>query len=97
MAPLDYLVRFEDEHSNVLYGHTTADDLRSEMVGQSLNIYDGSVPWEAGFTLSNRKGRVCKVLSPLASTPIIYGVGLNYKAYADEGHVSEDSILRMGR
>jgi hypothetical protein len=29
-----------------------------------------------------------KVLSPIASTPIIHGVGLNYKAHADEGNVS---------
>ncbi|KEF57044.1 uncharacterized protein A1O9_07234 [Exophiala aquamarina CBS 119918] len=26
-----------------------------------------------------------QILSPLASTPIIHGVGLNYKAHADEG------------
>lgn len=88
MEPFDYLVRFKDEHGNALYGHATANDLESELVGQNLNIYNGSLPWDAGFTLSNRKGKVCKVLSPLASTPIIHGVGLNYKAHADEGNVS---------
>ena len=52
MADFNYLVRFEDQKGDVHYGEISAEDARSDLVGKSLNIYEGVSPWNKNFCLS---------------------------------------------
>jgi hypothetical protein len=84
MLNFRYLVRFEAQDGSIQYGEAENPD---QLVGQAVKLYRGRNPWDADFQLTNDTATIAKVLSPLASTPLIHGVGLNYKAHADEGNV----------
>ncbi|KAJ5727516.1 fumarylacetoacetate hydrolase family protein [Penicillium malachiteum] len=82
MRPVfERLVRFKDTDQNILYGEapTGIDDL----VGQTVTVYRGDIPWDLQPTTEHAD--IAEVLCPLVHTPIIYGVGLNYKAHIAEG------------
>lgn len=90
MANFKRLVRFEDDAGATHYGevpesHRWQDDL----AGVTLNIYEGGQPWESNFKLTKHTAKIVKVLSPIASTPIVYGIGLNYRQHAEEAKVCQ--------
>lgn len=73
------LVRFRDEHGQIHYGEAPANE---ELIGTQVPIYTGSDPWNLQRT--TQTATVTDVLCPLASVPIIYGIGMNYKAHIAE-------------
>ncbi|TVY84568.1 Fumarylacetoacetate hydrolase domain-containing protein [Lachnellula suecica] len=87
MVNFNYLVRFEDQEGHIHYGEASPQDAQSDLVGRSLKVYKGGALWDDNFLLSETVATVSRVLSPIASTPIIHGVGLNYKAHAEEGNL----------
>ncbi|KIW79161.1 hypothetical protein Z517_05773 [Fonsecaea pedrosoi CBS 271.37] len=82
------LVRFEDHAGQAHYGevpksHNWADNL----VGVSVPVYTGGLPWKQSFCLSTDTVKIAKVLSPIEAPPFIYGIGLNYRKHAEEAKV----------
>jgi len=65
----------------VLYGEAPGDD---ELIGKTVEVYDGADPWDLKTT--GKKAEIAEVLSPLPSTPIMYGIGLNYKKHIEEAN-----------
>ena len=83
------LIRFEDAAGEIKYGEVpkeTAWD--ANLIGLTVNLYEGIVPWDAGFHLTKATGKIAKLLSPIPSTPIVYGIGVNYRQHAEEAKVS---------
>lgn len=76
------LIRFKADDGRTYYGEV---DTVEGLVGQTAKVYDGDSPWY--LTPTQKKATVAEVLSPLASVPLIYGVGLNYKK-----HIAEASM-----
>ncbi|KAF2186189.1 fumarylacetoacetate hydrolase family protein [Zopfia rhizophila CBS 207.26] len=73
------LIRFKDENGDIQYGDAVSD---VALVGQKVIVYLGQVPWDLKPTQLERV--VSEVLCPLPYTPIIYGIGLNYKTHITE-------------
>ncbi|EXJ87213.1 hypothetical protein A1O3_04172 [Capronia epimyces CBS 606.96] len=73
------LVRFQDGEGRIHYGEVESVD---NLVGQTATIYDGEQPWS--LVATTKKATIASVLAPLASVPLIYGVGLNYKKHIAE-------------
>jgi 2-keto-4-pentenoate hydratase/2-oxohepta-3-ene-1,7-dioic acid hydratase in catechol pathway len=90
MASFSRLIRFKDNTGEIHYGQAPAG-LNSEqkLLGIQVKTYTGN-PLEshASASLSGEEKKVVEILSPIPSTPIIYGVGLNYRKHAQEGGVS---------
>jgi hypothetical protein len=61
MVNFKYLVRFEDEAGHVRYGEASAEAIRSDLNGLSLNIYEGPEPWDDDFRLTEKKATVSRV------------------------------------
>ncbi|KAK3678479.1 hypothetical protein LTR78_001776 [Recurvomyces mirabilis] len=74
------LIRFQTSDGGILFGEAPENFDRIE--GKDVVTYDGDEL--SNLTGSNKTARVVKVLSPLATTPIIYGIGLNYKNHLAE-------------
>ncbi|KAK5051554.1 hypothetical protein LTR84_003206 [Exophiala bonariae] len=87
MNAFKYLLRFEDENGNIHYGEAGGPGSEGDFLQQKLKTYSGKTPWDPDFQLSDKTATIAKILSPLATTPIIHGVGLNYKAHAEEGNL----------
>ncbi|KAH8807703.1 fumarylacetoacetate hydrolase family protein [Xylogone sp. PMI_703] len=86
MAGFQRLIRFEDSEGTVHYGEVdTTGYLQEDLVGLEVSIYEGSEPWSADFRLTEKRSKIAKVLCPLSSTPIVVGIGINYKSHAIEG------------
>ncbi|KAI9836761.1 MAG: hypothetical protein M1819_000926 [Sarea resinae] len=82
-APFARLVRFKDPQGQVHYGEAPAK--AEDLVGAVVPVYDGKVPWN--LTPSESSSEIAEVLCPLPWTPLIYGIGLNYKQHIKEsGH-----------
>lgn len=79
MADFKRLIRFQDSDGAVRYGE--AED-GVDLVGQRVSVYSGTDPW--ALQMTGETAEVVKVLCPLRSSPIIYGVGLNYKHHIQE-------------
>ncbi|KFY12077.1 hypothetical protein V491_06925 [Pseudogymnoascus sp. VKM F-3775] len=75
------LVRFKDANDDILYGEAPAEICN--LVGHRVPVYAGDNPWSLRET--SKTAEIVEVLCPLAETPIIYGVGLNYKKHIAEG------------
>ncbi|KAI9740330.1 MAG: hypothetical protein M1834_004909 [Cirrosporium novae-zelandiae] len=73
------LIRFKDPQGKVLYGEAPVD---SDLVGKTVSVYTGDYPWD--LSPSDAKAKVAEMLSPLPTTPFIYGIGLNYKHHIEE-------------
>ncbi|KAH8886611.1 fumarylacetoacetate hydrolase family protein [Thozetella sp. PMI_491] len=73
------LVRFEDQAGTVFFGEAPSGD---DLVGEEVSIYAGTNLWD--LTTTNEKATIAKVLSPLPTVPIMYGIGLNYKTHIHE-------------
>lgn len=55
-----------------------------------MEVYEGSEPWD--LKSSGKKAEIAEVLCPLAAVPIMYGIGLNYKAHiAEAGFPTPDT------
>lgn len=88
MAAFNRLVRFEDATGKVLYGELPKDTAwHQDLIGLTVELYQGTAPWDADFHLTKSKGKIAKLLSPIPSTPIVYGIGLNYRQHAEEAKV----------
>ena len=61
MVEFKYLVRFEDHEGNVHYGEASAEEARSDLTGLSVNIYEGSAPWDDDFHISDRRATIAQV------------------------------------
>ncbi|KIW28932.1 uncharacterized protein PV07_04784 [Cladophialophora immunda] len=72
------LVRFKTANGDIRYGEAP-EQVR---VGDTVKLYQGTDPWD--LIPSDDEAVVAEILCPLASTPIFYGIGLNYK-----GHITE--------
>lgn len=85
MSPFKRLVRFEASDGKEYFGE--APDLSGglELIGTDLPVYDD--PFDPENTLSSSKKTVARILSPIPRAAHIYGVGLNYKAHAQEANV----------
>lgn len=88
MPPFSRLIRFESDDGKEYYGELPADTAAAGLVGTELAVYDD--PFDAAGTLTFTKKKVTKILSPIAKAAHIYGVGLNYKAHAEEAGVRLD-------
>ncbi|CVL13696.1 hypothetical protein LB506_009074 [Fusarium annulatum] len=75
------LVRFKSTDGRVLYGEAPAGDVYP-WTSSAIPVYEGISPWD--LRLTEETARVAEVLCPLAYTPIIYGIGLNYKTHIAE-------------
>ncbi|KAK4623784.1 Fumarylacetoacetate hydrolase domain-containing protein 2 [Fulvia fulva] len=74
------LIRFQDAQGKICYGE--APENLDALEGSSVDLYIGTEPWD--LEPSGTTARVAKILCPLATTPIIYGIGLIYKAHIEE-------------
>ncbi|KAH7137425.1 hypothetical protein B0J13DRAFT_639877 [Dactylonectria estremocensis] len=82
------LVRFRDVNNDILYGEAPAGV--NNLVGHNVAVYAGDVPWDLQKT--DQRAEIAEVLCPLVDTPIIYGVGLNYKAHIAEGPKAHEPL-----
>ncbi|KAJ0420293.1 hypothetical protein BJY00DRAFT_313232 [Aspergillus carlsbadensis] len=86
--PFQRLIRFSDPSGAIFYGeapvneHDDDDDDDDDWAGRRAAVYEGDHPWVLKPT--GDTAEIAQVLCPLASTPLVYGVGLNYK-----GHIAE--------
>ncbi|OQV08540.1 hypothetical protein CLAIMM_12796 [Cladophialophora immunda] len=87
MARFERLVRFRDPQGHVQQGEAAKIPWDSELVGKVVPIYSGTDPWDEDFHLTEQTATISEVLSPLASVPMIDGIGLNYREHAKEGNM----------
>ncbi|EXJ67934.1 uncharacterized protein A1O5_08548 [Cladophialophora psammophila CBS 110553] len=80
------LIRFEDPQGKIHYGEAGAD-WKLNLQGQTLPTYDITSSWASEFPLSGQKAEVAKILSPLETIPLMFGIGLNYKSHAEEANL----------
>jgi len=73
------LVRFKCKDGDVFYGEAPAGN---ELVGKTVEVYEGSTPWE--LKPAGKKVEIAEVICPLPATPMMYGIGLNYKEHIAE-------------
>ncbi|KAJ3547725.1 hypothetical protein NM208_g1362 [Fusarium decemcellulare] len=73
------LVRFKDENGNILFGEAPVLD---DLLGNEVSTYRGDNPWSLEPT--GETAKISEVLSPLPYSPIMYGIGLNYKTHIAE-------------
>ncbi|OQU99371.1 hypothetical protein CLAIMM_05009 [Cladophialophora immunda] len=82
------LVRFEDSSRTVHYGEVPASHQWSDdLTGLSVPTYSGGLPWKSDFELTETTATIAKVLRPIETTPIVYGIGLNYRQHAEEAKI----------
>jgi 2-keto-4-pentenoate hydratase/2-oxohepta-3-ene-1,7-dioic acid hydratase in catechol pathway len=89
MSSFDRLIRFTARDGNIYYGEAAASATKQEdFIGQKIRPYMGS-PLHSDTTLALAKDEVeiVDVLTPIPETPMIYGVGLNYRKHATEANV----------
>lgn len=81
------LLRFESVDGKTYYGEAPESSIGPELVGTKVPVYDD--PFDPQATLSSLEKPVVKILCPIAQAAHIYGIGLNYKAHAQEASVSK--------
>lgn len=85
MSAFKRLIRFEDAAGKIHYGEVPGEtDCFADLIGLSVRLYDGTSPWDTSLHLTQSTEKIAKVLSPIPETPIVYGIGLNYRQHADE-------------
>ncbi|KIX97075.1 uncharacterized protein Z520_07189 [Fonsecaea multimorphosa CBS 102226] len=87
MPRFERLVRFRDSQGQIQQGEASKISWDSELVGKVVPIYKGTNPWDDDFHLTEQTATISEVLSPLASVPMIDGIGLNYREHAKEGNM----------
>ena len=95
MPSFNRLLRFRDRNGNIYYGEAPSTALTGEdLVGLRIKPYLGNpLECDAPLQFSEGETTVAEVLSPLSETPIIYGIGLNYRKHAEEAGVSRSIML----
>ncbi|KAF2837731.1 hypothetical protein M501DRAFT_136675 [Patellaria atrata CBS 101060] len=86
MSEFQRLIRFEDESGNVIYGDLNEELPAAQIVGKTVSVLDGHV--QSGFTKTDKKATVKKLLSPLPKAHAIICVGLNYAHHAKEANLT---------
>uniref|UniRef100_A0A8H7K4A5 Fumarylacetoacetase-like C-terminal domain-containing protein n=1 Tax=Bionectria ochroleuca TaxID=29856 RepID=A0A8H7K4A5_BIOOC len=79
MPNFNRLVRFKDTDGNIRYGEAPSS---GSLIGSEVDVYSGIEPWN--LSLTKERAVISEVLAPLNYTPIIYGIGLNYKTHIAE-------------
>lgn len=59
-SPFNHLVRFENDSGEVMYGEAAAERLDS-LVGSTVGVYSGDVPWDSSFQRTGKKDVIRKV------------------------------------
>lgn len=80
VAAFSCLVRFKDSNGTVRYGDVPSGP--DNLVGSTANVLSGEEPWDLKPT--QETAQITEVLCPLESTPLVYGIGLNYKKHIEE-------------
>ena len=91
------LIRFSDAEGSVCYGEIPEQyPWYSDLHGITVPIYEGTLPWNDDFYLSDSKtAKISRILSPVPPGSFIHGIGLNYRRHAEEGRVSSLKSLRV--
>lgn len=58
--PFHRLVRFENKSGEVKYGEVASENLDS-LVGSTVEVYNGDLPWDSAFHKSGKKDVIHKV------------------------------------
>ncbi|KAH7087321.1 fumarylacetoacetate hydrolase family protein [Paraphoma chrysanthemicola] len=91
-AVFSRLVRFQNPAGIIFYGEAGDTTISAEsLYGKRVPTYQGQWPWQDDFALSGNEETVAKILSPLSSVPIFYGIGLNYRSHTKEATVKAGS------
>lgn len=82
------LIRFQDPQGTVRYGEVPQGvPWDADLVGLTVQLYEGAQPWDENFRLVQNTAKVAALLSPIPFTPLVYGIGLNYRQHAEEAKV----------
>ncbi|EXJ69173.1 uncharacterized protein A1O5_08108 [Cladophialophora psammophila CBS 110553] len=87
-ASFGRLVRFEDSNGEIQYGEvpeqlSSSDDLTNV----DVRVYNGGLPWGSSSKLGTSTAKIARVLSPISTAPIVYGIDLNYRKHAEEAKI----------
>ncbi|KAH8648845.1 hypothetical protein BGZ61DRAFT_376305 [Ilyonectria robusta] len=84
--PFQRLIRFEDENGEVCLGNLSEEIHTQKIEGSKVHLLhdDGANSYSVGHETRTVK----KLLSPLAATPLVICVGLNYHAHATEASLT---------
>jgi len=82
---IERFVRFIDGNGETVYGEPTAEDVKGKLEGKVVTLLSGE-PF-TGFSKTDTKVAISKLLSPIASTPIVECIGLNYAQHAKEANL----------
>lgn len=89
LVPWNRLVRFNDAQGRIRYGEPILETEDADIAALArdgklrVNIYEGSGPLSCEAT--DEEAKVEKLLGPFESkhVPLIYCIGLNYKAHSE--------------
>lgn len=89
MTSFSRLIRFRDSNGKIQYGEAPSGALsKRDFGGLHLKPYlENPLESNGGCSFSEEEVAVAEVLSPLSTTPIFYGIGLNYRQHATEAGV----------
>ncbi|KAG7040304.1 hypothetical protein JMJ77_0009915 [Colletotrichum scovillei] len=82
------LIRFVDDEGRTSYGNLDKVLTAKEIIGIQVNVVIGSL--QDGFTKTNERRTVKKLLNPVPDAPSVLCVGLNYKLHSNETNVQID-------
>ncbi|KAH6970553.1 hypothetical protein BKA56DRAFT_622230 [Ilyonectria sp. MPI-CAGE-AT-0026] len=78
----DRLIRFVDGEGRTTYGDLKKPLAAKDIVGTEVLVLEGN--FQGGFTKTNKKCKVHKLLSPLPDAPSVLCAGVNYKLHSKE-------------
>ncbi|KAH9236557.1 hypothetical protein K456DRAFT_1721907 [Colletotrichum gloeosporioides 23] len=78
----DRLIRFVDEEGRTSYGDLAKPLAAKEIIGTEVTVVVGTLQY--GFTRTNEKRTVAKLLNPVPDAPSVLCAGLNYKLHSNE-------------
>ncbi|KAE9580741.1 Fumarylacetoacetate hydrolase domain-containing protein 2 [Colletotrichum fructicola] len=78
----DRLIRFVDGEGRTSYGDLAKPLAAKEIIGIQVNVVVGNLQY--GFTRTNEKRTVAKLLNPVPDAPSVLCAGLNYKLHSNE-------------
>jgi hypothetical protein len=98
LVPWNRLVRFNDAQGKIRYGEPILETEDADIAALArdgklrVKVYEGSGPLSCEPT--DEEAKVEKLLGPLESkdTPLIYCIGLNYKAHSAFGFTLNSTI-----
>jgi hypothetical protein len=61
MANFEYLIRFESDLGEILYGEAGKPTSAEALVGSTVKVYDGTAPWDPHLRLTDKTANVAQV------------------------------------